>query len=315
MRLIIFVFVCFSSVWVRGETFYEVLGVAQDADETAIKKAYRKLALKYHPDKQPANASDEEKAKAEERFKEVSNAYGTLIDDELRANYDNFLLHPNDAAESDQQPRYCANSIWSVGGVLICPPDEKQEKYMLYYHTGEDGDCSFEFPLNEAIAHILYASLAKNKSKVDYELGCLDGSAISHNVGHEGHARVLISKHGSFKRSVTLDCGEDGKYIEEGRDEGLMGVIVALEPEKRNSGSFLGFFTSSDESRTTFTSEPVFNEDYNGPHYKYDPTLANQACSRLSEIKVEIMNKITQSVPSSFHKANREPDSDDDDLD
>jgi curved DNA-binding protein CbpA len=59
----------------NSEDFYEVLGVPRDADENTIKKAYRKLSLKYHPDKNPNN-----KEEAEEIFKKVSCAYGVLSD-------------------------------------------------------------------------------------------------------------------------------------------------------------------------------------------------------------------------------------------
>ena len=64
--------------------YYEVLGVAKDADEAAIKKAYRQLAKKYHPD---VNPGDKE---AEEKFKEVNEAYQTLSDPQKRATYDQF---------------------------------------------------------------------------------------------------------------------------------------------------------------------------------------------------------------------------------
>jgi molecular chaperone DnaJ len=63
--------------------YYEVLNVSKDAKKEDIKKVYRKLALKYHPDR---NKSPE----AEERFKEISEAYAVLSDDEKRAQYDRF---------------------------------------------------------------------------------------------------------------------------------------------------------------------------------------------------------------------------------
>jgi molecular chaperone DnaJ len=64
--------------------YYDVLGVARDADEGAIKKAYRKLAFDNHPDRNPGNAE------AEQRFKEATEAYEILRDPEQRARYDRF---------------------------------------------------------------------------------------------------------------------------------------------------------------------------------------------------------------------------------
>jgi curved DNA-binding protein len=62
---------------------YAVLGVTKDADEDAIKKAFRKLAMKYHPDKNPAKSS-------EQRFKDVNQAHEVLSDPKKRALYDEF---------------------------------------------------------------------------------------------------------------------------------------------------------------------------------------------------------------------------------
>lgn len=69
--------------------YYEVLGVAKDASEADIKKAYRKAAMKYHPDKF-SNASEKEKKDAEEKFKEINEAYQVISDKEKRAQYDRF---------------------------------------------------------------------------------------------------------------------------------------------------------------------------------------------------------------------------------
>lgn len=64
--------------------YYDVLGVSKGADEQEIKKAYRKIALKYHPDKNPDDKS------AEEKFKEAAEAYEVLSDADKRARYDRF---------------------------------------------------------------------------------------------------------------------------------------------------------------------------------------------------------------------------------
>ncbi len=67
--------------------FYEVLGVDRNADADALKKAYRKLAIQYHPDRQQGK-SDAEKKEAEEKFKEAAEAYDVLSNPDKRARYD-----------------------------------------------------------------------------------------------------------------------------------------------------------------------------------------------------------------------------------
>ncbi|MGH8163978.1 MAG: molecular chaperone DnaJ [Rhodanobacteraceae bacterium] len=69
---------------VAKRDYYEVLTVGRDADEQTLKSSYRKLALKYHPDRNPGDKS------AEERFKEAAEAYAVLSDPQKRAAYDRF---------------------------------------------------------------------------------------------------------------------------------------------------------------------------------------------------------------------------------
>jgi curved DNA-binding protein len=67
-----------------AEDYYQILGISKKASADEIKKAYRKLALKWHPDRNPNNKA------AEEKFKKISEAYAVLSDAEKRQQYDNF---------------------------------------------------------------------------------------------------------------------------------------------------------------------------------------------------------------------------------
>ncbi len=68
----------------KNTDYYQILGVAKTATQEEIKAAYRKLAMKYHPDRNPGNKE------AEEKFKEAAEAYQVLSDAEKRKRYDQF---------------------------------------------------------------------------------------------------------------------------------------------------------------------------------------------------------------------------------
>lgn len=74
-----------AQVLCRSDRYYELLGVAKDADTATIKKAYKKQALKWHPDRNPGD-----KKKAEERFRQIAAAYEVLTDTEKRQIYDQY---------------------------------------------------------------------------------------------------------------------------------------------------------------------------------------------------------------------------------
>src|SRR5690554_3318416 len=89
--------------------YYKILEVARDTDQDEIKRAYRKLARKYHPD-----VSKE--AEAEERFKEVNEAYEVLKDPEKRKAYDQFGANWKEGQEFRPPPGYEPGFGFAGGG-------------------------------------------------------------------------------------------------------------------------------------------------------------------------------------------------------
>src|SRR5207244_11736116 len=89
----------------RKRDYYEVLGVGHGAGDDEIKKSYRRLAVQFHPDRNPGDKQ------AEEKFKEVNEAYQVLSDSERRAQYDRF---GHAAFQGTQGPR-------RFGGVGVSP--------------------------------------------------------------------------------------------------------------------------------------------------------------------------------------------------
>lgn len=73
-----------AEVHMKGRDFYKILGISRNATDPQIKKAFRKLARKYHPDKNPADKQEW----AKEKFSDISNAYQTLSDPKQRKTYD-----------------------------------------------------------------------------------------------------------------------------------------------------------------------------------------------------------------------------------
>jgi len=89
--------------------YYEVLGVSRTATQEEIKKGYRRMAMKYHPDR---NKGDKH---AEEKFKQVGEAYEVLKDEQKRAAYDRF-------GRSSVNGRAGGHRAAGLGGVAGCPP-------------------------------------------------------------------------------------------------------------------------------------------------------------------------------------------------
>ena len=88
-----------------GKDYYQILGLEKNCNENDIKKAYRKLALKYHPDRNKEEDS-------EEKFKNISEAYQVLSDKSKRSNYDNGFYDFDDLGDFGYEPFEMFNNIF-----------------------------------------------------------------------------------------------------------------------------------------------------------------------------------------------------------
>ncbi|MBU1166363.1 DnaJ domain-containing protein [Candidatus Micrarchaeota archaeon] len=94
-----------------ARNYYDVLGIARGASDTEIKKAYRKLALKYHPDRNPGDNE------AEEKFKEAGVAFQCLSDPQKRAFYDRYSIDPDTPEGQSIREHSDPFDIYSAGGI------------------------------------------------------------------------------------------------------------------------------------------------------------------------------------------------------
>lgn len=120
----------------QNKDYYKILGVERNADESQIKKAYRKLSLKYHPDRNPDDKT------AEEKFKEISEAYHVLSNTELRQRYDKY----GTIDEQSFSPADIFREFFSGG----FNPFENQFDFKERVITGEDKILQINVTMEEA---------------------------------------------------------------------------------------------------------------------------------------------------------------------
>mmetsp|Transcript_37647 Transcript_37647/g.58770 ORF Transcript_37647/g.58770 Transcript_37647/m.58770 type:complete len:268 (+) Transcript_37647:35-838(+) len=119
----------------NSQDFYEVLGLSRQASEAEIKKAYRKLALKYHPDKNPDN-----REAAEEIFKKVSEAYEILSDPGKRRDYDMYGKSAFDggAPSGPDMSDFYAHPAGGGGGWAQRGPSFRPQQHHYQFRSAHD---------------------------------------------------------------------------------------------------------------------------------------------------------------------------------
>jgi curved DNA-binding protein len=191
--------------------YYKILGITKSADQAEIKKAYRKLAVKYHPDKNPGNKA------AEERFKEVSEAYEVLADPEKKKKYDS--LGEN------------WRSFQNNGGARHGNSNPRGQQY----HYEFDGDPSQFFgqsDFSEFFESFFGRSAKQNRSSGD------ESDFGFSNVGTDLAGEIPITLQEAYdgtKRIVDIDGEKIRVTIKPGAFDGLQ-LKVKGKGEKSPSG-------------------------------------------------------------------------------
>lgn len=145
------------------KSYYEILGVDTNATDDEIKKAYRKLALKYHPDRL-VNKSEDEKKEAEAKFKEISEAYDVLSNPEKRRKYDNGGSIDWEEFTNGFNPFSRMGDFFNMGG------------HRQHVNKGKDAKATVKISLQEAYRG--------GKVKVSYNTD--EPCSSCHGTGNEG---------------------------------------------------------------------------------------------------------------------------------
>jgi molecular chaperone DnaJ len=199
--------------------YYEILGVSRDASDDDLKKAYRKMAVKYHPDKNPGDKT------AEEKFKEVSEAYEVLKDSRKRAAYDKYGHGAFDSGGMHSSGRGSANfhdpfevfrEVFGGGFGDIFGDFSSYRPKEPGKQSGNDLSYNMQISLKEAFKGMEKTiKYVKNVvcSKCDGS-GAAPGSKLITCKTCNGTG-ILSMRHGFFSMQQTCpDCGGSGTKIE-----------------------------------------------------------------------------------------------------
>jgi molecular chaperone DnaJ len=193
----------------KKKDYYEVLEIGKDASEDVIKKAYRKLALKHHPDKNPDDKS------AEDRFKEIAEAYETLSDPQKKSKYDKYG-HGNSGAGRHSSGMSGEDAFYEFA---------RRHRGDFSGGRGQVRGENIRIQISLSLSEILKG--ATKKINLDREIMCEDCEG---NGSHEGDSfnncsdcggsgmqtRVFRNGNMAFQQSFTCNsCGGTGQIIKE----------------------------------------------------------------------------------------------------
>jgi len=198
------------------KTYYEILGVSSEASDKEIKKAFRKLALKYHPDKNPGSPD------AEARFKELAAAYEVLHDAEKRKEYDGIL-------QAGRRPSY--REFAGSGGD---PHAWTMEDILSRFGDLFGGGFGFSFHGDRSpgqVGHDIETQL-----EVDFRTAAL-GSKIQVTIEGEVICTACGGKGATGNSGPCATCGGKGRTTSQSDQPGQFFTITRICPECSGTGS------------------------------------------------------------------------------
>lgn len=216
----------------RYEDYYEILGVARDASPEEIKKAYRKLALKWHPDRHK-----EDKAAAEEQFKRASEAYEVLSDPDKRRKYDRFGRDYKQGQEFEPPPgaegggarmsaeefeslfggRGFSDFFGSLFGDELRREARGRSRHRRFRQRGADVQAELELPIGDAIRG------GSRRFTLSGRATCVDCGGVG-QIGE--HVCPRCGGVGSVRRDRAVDL----KIPERARDGSTLRLAGLGEP-------------------------------------------------------------------------------------
>jgi len=290
---------------------YVVLGVERSADEKQIKKAYRKLALKYHPDKNPEDAS------AETKFKEVSEAYSVLSDPEKRQNYDMF------GDPSGQQQHGMPEDIFRefsdfFGGFSGFGENNFSNSSRSYETAGESISVDLKINMHEVLSgcqkqieyqrYILCNPCSGNGYKSNADIGtcssCRGTGAVTHNNPFMRINTTCSVCRGSGKiiSSPCSSCSGKGLELEPSKVKITVpaGISDGMQLRVSNRGNHTQGSSKPGDLFVRVTAIPKAGMKRNGPHVYIDKKISCYQAILGDRIKVELLDGIVSvSIPPS----------------
>lgn len=206
------------------QDYYSLLGVARGATADEIKKAYRKLAMQFHPDKNPGNKS------AEEKFKQISEAYDVLSDDKKRANYDKFGSAAGPGFDFNQAGGFGGGGFggFNPGGPGGSSGDPFQDIFGdIFFGGGKTGGFGSRGPRKARGADLRYNLTI---SMEDAANGCEKTiQFVRVRDNREETAKLMVKIPAGVKPGQRLKLREEGDGGTSGGPSGDLFVVVSIQ--------------------------------------------------------------------------------------